>query len=82
MSLNPIERNYKKPSKEIYEFNSSSTALSVELDQELEKLAQDGNLFRTDFSFTKRFEKVNGRKQKEIEKFLKEKHIRNEYFNK
>ncbi|MGW6192828.1 NDxxF motif lipoprotein [Bacillus cereus] len=79
---NTIPDDYKKPSKEIYEFTSSSTALSVELDQELEKLAQDGNLFKTDFSFTKRFKKVNGRKQKEIEKFLKEKHIRTEYFNK
>lgn len=73
ISNNTIPDDYKKPSKEIYEFISSSTALSVELDQEIEKIAQDGNLFKTDFSFTKRFEKVNGRKQKEIEKFLKEK---------
>jgi hypothetical protein len=73
ISNNTIPNDYKKPSKEIYEFISSSTALSVELDQELDKLAQDGNLFKTDFSFTKRFEKVNGRKQKEIEKFLNEK---------
>ncbi|MGE6550394.1 NDxxF motif lipoprotein [Bacillus mycoides] len=82
ISNNTIPDDYKKPSKEIYEFISSSTALSVELDQEIEKIAQDGNLFKTDFSFTKRFEKVNGRKQKEIEKFLKEKNIRTEYFNK
>ncbi len=40
----------KKPSKEIYEFMSSSTAIFVELDQELNKLAQDGNLFKADFS--------------------------------
>jgi PBP1b-binding outer membrane lipoprotein LpoB len=82
ISNNTIPDDYKKPSKEIYEFISSSTALSIELDQEIEKIAQDGNLFKADFSFTKRFEKVNGRKQKEIEKFLKEKNIRTEYFNK
>ncbi|HDR8124918.1 TPA: NDxxF motif lipoprotein [Bacillus cereus] len=82
ISNNTIPDDYKKPSKEIYEFISSSTALSVELDQELDKLAQDGNLFKTDFSFTKRFEKVNGRKQKEIEEFLKEKNIKTEYFSK
>ncbi|MBK5449196.1 NDxxF motif lipoprotein [Bacillus sp. TH22] len=82
ISNNTIPNDYKQPSKEIYEFISSSTALSVELEDELDKLAQDGNLFKTDFSFTKRFEKVNGRKQKEIEKFLKEKNIRTEYFNK
>ncbi|WP_002150296.1 NDxxF motif lipoprotein [Bacillus cereus] len=82
ISNNTIPDDYKKPSKEIYEFISSSTALSVELEQEIDKLTQDGNLFKTDFSFTKRFEKVNGRKQKEIEKFLKEKNIETEYFNK
>ena len=82
ISNNTIPDDYKKPSKEMYEFISASTALSVELEQELDKIAQDGNLFKTDFSFTKRFEKVNGRKQKEIEKFLKEKNIRTEYFNK
>ncbi|EJP93605.1 NDxxF motif lipoprotein [Bacillus cereus] len=82
ISNNTIPDDYKKPSKEIYEFISSSTALSVELDQEIEKIAQDGNLFKADFPFTKRFEKVNGRKQKEIEKFLKEKNIKTEYFNK
>ena len=73
ISNNTIPDDYKKPSKEIYEFISSSTALSVELDQELDKLAQDGNLFKANFSFTKRLEKINGRKQKEIEKFLNEK---------
>jgi hypothetical protein len=82
ISNNTIPDDYKKPSKEMYEFISASTALSVELEQELDKLAQDGNLFKTDFSFTKRFEKVNGRKQKEIEKFLKEKNIKTEYFHK
>ncbi|MED1115706.1 NDxxF motif lipoprotein [Bacillus paramycoides] len=82
INTNTIPDDYKQPSKEIYEFVSSSTALSVELDQEIDKLAQDGNLFKTNFSFTKRFEKVNGRKQKEIEKFLKEKNIKTEYFNK
>lgn len=82
ISNNTIPTDYKKPSKEMYEFISSSTALSVELEQELDKLAQDGNLFKTNFSFTKRFEKVNGRKQKEIEKFLKEKNIETEYFKK
>ncbi|EJR58050.1 hypothetical protein IIM_00125 [Bacillus cereus VD107] len=76
ISNNNLPNDYKQPSKEIYEFISSSTALSVELDQEIDKLAQDGNLFKTDFSFTKRFEKVNGRKQKEIEKFLNEKNIK------
>ncbi|MBG9540853.1 hypothetical protein BM74_30670 [Bacillus thuringiensis] len=82
ISNNTIPNDYKQPSKEIHDYISSSTALSVELDQEIEKFAQDGNLFKTDFSFTKRFEEVNGRKQKEIEKFLKEKNIRTEYFNK
>ncbi|KIV61079.1 hypothetical protein SZ39_6068 [Bacillus mycoides] len=82
ISNNTIPNDYKQPSKEIHDFISASTALSVELDQELDKLTQDGNLFKTDFSFTKRFGKVNGRKQKEIEKFLKEKNIRTEYFNK
>ncbi|PEU79426.1 hypothetical protein CN394_16510 [Bacillus anthracis] len=82
ISNNTIPDDYKQPSKEIHDYISSSTALSVELEQELDKLAQDGNLFKTDFSFTKRFEKVNGRKQKEIEKFLKEKNIETEYFRK
>jgi len=82
ISNNTIPDDYKQPSKEMYDYISASTALSVELEQELDKLAQDGNLFKTDFSFTKRFEKVNGRKQKEIEKFLKEKKIETEYFNK
>ncbi|HGH7176275.1 TPA: NDxxF motif lipoprotein [Bacillus wiedmannii] len=82
ISNNTIPDDYKQPSKEIHDYISASTALSVELEQELEKLAQDGNLFKTDFSFTKRFEKVNGRKQKEIEKFLKEKNIKTEYFHK
>ncbi|PFD43373.1 hypothetical protein CN285_07655 [Bacillus cereus] len=82
ISTNTIPDDYKQPSKEIYEFVSSSTTLSVELDQEIDKLLQDGNLFKTNFSFTKRFEKVNGRKQKEIEKFLKVKNIKTEYFNK
>ncbi|KXY72972.1 MULTISPECIES: NDxxF motif lipoprotein [Bacillus] len=82
ISNNMIPANYKQPSKEIHNYISASTALSVELDQEIEKFAQDGNLFKTDFSFTKRFEKVNGRKQKEIEKFLKEKNIETEYFKK
>ncbi|KXY06114.1 NDxxF motif lipoprotein [Bacillus sp. FSL K6-0067] len=82
ISNNMIPSNYKQPSKEIHNYISASTALSVELDQEIEKFAQDGNLFKTDFSFTKRFEKVNGRKQKEIEKFLKEKNIETEYFKK
>ncbi|WP_270606389.1 NDxxF motif lipoprotein [Bacillus mobilis] len=82
ISNNTIPNDYKKPSKEIHDYISASTALSVELEKELDKLAQDGNLFKTDFSFTKRFEKVNGRKQKEIEKFLKEKNIETEYFHK
>ncbi|EJR47056.1 NDxxF motif lipoprotein [Bacillus paranthracis] len=79
---NTIPHDYKQPSKEIHDYISASTALSVELGQELDKLAEDGNLFKTDFSFTKRFEKVNGREQKEIEKFLKEKNIETEYFKK
>ncbi|MED3124414.1 NDxxF motif lipoprotein [Bacillus wiedmannii] len=82
ISNNTIPDDYKQPSKEIHDYISASTALSVELEQELDKLAQDGNLFKTDFSFTKRFEKVNGRKQKEIETFLKEKNIETEYFRK
>ncbi|PEF36595.1 hypothetical protein COF76_10540 [Bacillus wiedmannii] len=82
ISNNTIPDDYKQPSKEIHDYISASTELSVELEQELDKLAQDGNLFKTDFSFTKRFEKVNGRKQKEIETFLKEKNIETEYFHK
>ncbi|PRT20892.1 NDxxF motif lipoprotein [Bacillus wiedmannii] len=82
ISNNTIPDDYKQPSKEIHDFISASTALAVELEQELDKLAQDGNLFKTDFSFTKRFEKVNGRKQKEIETFLKAKNIETEYFHK
>ncbi|MBU5218150.1 NDxxF motif lipoprotein [Bacillus albus] len=82
ISNNTIPDDYKQPSKKIHDYISSSTALSVELEQELDKLAQDGNLFKTDFSFTKRFEKVNGRKQKEIETFLKAKNIETEYFHK
>ncbi|MBY7111672.1 NDxxF motif lipoprotein [Bacillus sp. 17RED48] len=82
ISNNTIPDDYKQSSKEIHDFISASTALSVELEQELDKIAQDGNLFKTDFSFTKRFEQVNGRKQKEIEKFLKEKKIETEYFHK
>ncbi|MED2184926.1 NDxxF motif lipoprotein [Bacillus wiedmannii] len=82
ISNNTIPDDYKQPSKEIHDYISASTALSVELEQELDKIAQDGNLFKTDFSFTKRFEKVNGRKQKEIETFLKEKNIKTEYFHK
>ncbi|WP_144613117.1 NDxxF motif lipoprotein [Bacillus cereus] len=82
ISNNTIPDDYKQPSKEIHDYISSSTALSVELEQELDKLAQDGNLFKIDFSFTKRFEKVNGRKQKEIETFLKENNIETDYFHK
>ena len=48
---------------------SSSTDIFVELDQELDKLAQDGNLFKANFSFTKRLEKINGRKQKRLKSF-------------
>ncbi|QWI15338.1 NDxxF motif lipoprotein [Bacillus wiedmannii] len=82
ISNNTIPDDYKQPSKEIHDYISASTALSVELEQELDKIAQDGNLFKTDFSFTKRFEKVNGRKQKEIETFLKAKNIETDYFHK
>ncbi|MGE7864089.1 NDxxF motif lipoprotein [Bacillus mobilis] len=82
ISNNTIPNDYKQPSKDIHDYISASTALSIELEQELDKLAQDGNLFKTDFSFTKRFEQVNGRKQKEIEKFLKEKNITTDYFHK
>ena len=73
---NTIPHGYKQPSKEIHDYISASTALSVELGQELDKLAEDGNLFKTDFSFTKRFEKVNGKEQKEIEKFLRKRTLR------
>ena len=58
-----------KPSKEIYAFMSSSTDIFVELDQELDKLTQDSNLFKANFSFTKRLEKINGRKQKRLKRF-------------
>ncbi len=73
---NNLPNDYKKPLQEIYEFMSSSTYIFVELDQELDKLAQDGNLFKANFSFTKCLEKINGRKQKEIEKFLNEKNTK------
>ena len=48
---------------------SSSTDIFVELDQELDKLTQDSNLFKANFSFTKRLEKINGRKQKRLKRF-------------
>ncbi|ENQ3079550.1 NDxxF motif lipoprotein [Bacillus multifaciens] len=81
ISNNNIPDDYQKPSKEIYEYVSSTTALLLEMQQEIDKLSQNGNLLKTDFSFTKRFTKVNGRKQKEIEKFLNEKNIKTTYFN-
>ncbi|MEH7458098.1 NDxxF motif lipoprotein [Bacillus sp. JJ1127] len=81
ISNNNIPDDYKKPSKEIYEYISSTTAILLELQQEIDKLSQNGNLLKTDFSFTKHFTKVNGRKQKEIEKFLNEKNIKTTYFN-
>ncbi|HDX9589487.1 TPA: NDxxF motif lipoprotein [Bacillus pseudomycoides] len=81
ISNNNIPDDYQKPSKEIYEYISSSTALLLEMQQEIDKLSQNGNLLKADFSFTKRFTKVNGRKQKEIEKFLNEKNIKTTYFN-
>lgn len=81
ISNNNIPDDYKKPSKEIYEYISSTTAILLELQQEIDKLSQNGNLLKTDFSFSKHFTKVNGRKQKEIEKFLNEKNIKTTYFN-
>ncbi|PEB54125.1 hypothetical protein CON65_01195 [Bacillus pseudomycoides] len=81
ISNNNIPEDYKKPSKEIYEYISSTTALLLELEQEIDKLTENGNLLKTDFSFSKHFTKVNGRKQKEIEKFLNEKNIKTTYFN-
>lgn len=81
ISNNNIPDDYQKPSKEIYEYISSSTALLLEMQQEIDKLSQNGNLLKTDFSFTKQFTKVNGRKQKEIEKFLNEKNIKTKIFN-
>ncbi|SFI91468.1 MULTISPECIES: NDxxF motif lipoprotein [unclassified Bacillus (in: firmicutes)] len=81
ISNNNIPDDYQKPSKEIYEYISSSTALLLEMQQEIDKLSQNGNLLKTDFSFTKQFTKVNGRKQKEIEKFLNEKNIKTTIFN-
>ncbi|WP_242222316.1 NDxxF motif lipoprotein [Bacillus cereus group sp. BfR-BA-01380] len=81
ISNNKIPDDYQKPSKEIYEYISSSTALLLEMQQEIDKLSQNGNVLKTDFSFTKRFTKVNGRKQKEIEKFLNEKNIKTTFFN-
>lgn len=81
ISNNNIPAEYQNPSKEIYEYISSSTALLSEMQLEIEKLSKNGNLLKTDFSFTKRFTSVNGRKQKEIEKFLNEKNIKTKYFN-
>ncbi len=69
ISNNTIPADYKQPSKEIHEYISSSTALSVELEQEFDKLAEDGTCSRLIFLFTKRFEKVNGRKQKKLKSF-------------
>jgi len=82
ISNNNIPNDYQKPSKEIYDYISSSTALLSEMEQEIKKFSENGNVLKTDFSFTKRFTKVNGRKQKEIEKFLNEKNIKTIYFNK
>ncbi|MED3481741.1 NDxxF motif lipoprotein [Bacillus toyonensis] len=81
ISNNNIPDDYKEPSKEIYEYTSSSTALLLELKQEIDKLAQNGNLLGVDFSFSERFTKANGRQQKEIEKFLNKKNIKTTYFN-
>lgn len=81
ISNNNIPDDYQKPSKEIYEYISSTTAILLELQQEIDKLSQNGNLLKTDFSFTKHFTKINGRKQKKIEKFLNEKNIKTTYFN-
>lgn len=81
ISNNNIPDDYKKPSKEIYEYISSTTALLLELEQEIDRLTQNGNLLEIDFSFSKHFTKANGRKQKEIEKFLNEKNIKTTYFN-
>ncbi len=68
ISNNNLPTDYKT-FKEIYAFMSSSTDIFVELDQELDKLTQDGNLFKANFSFTKRLEKINGRKQKRLKRF-------------
>ncbi|MFJ8527341.1 NDxxF motif lipoprotein [Bacillus sp. NPDC094106] len=81
ISNNNIPDDYQKPSKEIYEYVSSTTALLLELEQKIDKLTENGNLLEVDFSFSKHFTKVNGRKQKEIEKFLNEKNIKTTYFN-
>lgn len=54
ISNNTIPADYKQPSKEIHDYISSSTALSVELEQELDRIAQDGNLLQNCiFSFNK-----------------------------
>ncbi|MFK4291711.1 hypothetical protein ABH963_002340 [Bacillus sp. RC55] len=73
---NTIPDDYKKPSNEIYEFISSSTALILELKQKTDKFMQNSSLPDIDFSFSKHFTKANGRKQKEIENFLNEKNIK------
>lgn len=58
ISNNNISDDYKKPSKEIYEYISSTTALLLELEQEIDRLTQNGNLLEIDFSFSKHFTKV------------------------
>ena len=78
ISTNNIPDDYKKPSNEIYEYISSTTALLLELEQAIDNLTENGEI---DFSFSKHFTKANGRKQKEIEKFLNEKNIKTTYFN-
>ena len=69
ISNNTIPDDYKKPSKEMYEFISASTALSVELEHELDKIAQDGNLFKTDFSLQNALRKLMVGSKKKLKSF-------------
>ncbi|MGE8206997.1 NDxxF motif lipoprotein [Heyndrickxia sp. NPDC080065] len=78
---NNIPEDYKNPSKVIYEYISSSTAVLLQLDQEIEEIFEKASLKDISNFASKHFTKANGRKQKEIEKFLNEKNIKTTYFN-
>ncbi|MGE6259091.1 NDxxF motif lipoprotein [Heyndrickxia sporothermodurans] len=81
ISDNKIPDEYKQPSKDINEFVSSVVAVSLELDQEIDKIFQKGSLTDISNFASKHFTKANGRKQKEIEKFLNKKNIKTTYFD-
>ncbi|GIN84473.1 hypothetical protein J6TS2_08590 [Heyndrickxia sporothermodurans] len=81
ISNNNIPDDYKKPSKDINEFVSSVMAVSLQLDEEIGKIFENGDLTDISNFSSKHFTKANGRKQKEIEKFLNKKNIKTTYFD-